>query len=102
MRILLPTDGSKDAAAPTPFLRGPPPPASSRLRFRPAVSFPTFAFEPPPVREFKSSVLEDARRVVDEARARLAPRGFDIETDVVIGSPRDEILRIAREWNADL
>jgi nucleotide-binding universal stress UspA family protein len=67
-----------------------------------AVSFPTFALEPLPVREFKSSVLEDARRIVDEARATLAPRGFDIETDVVIGSPKEEIPRIAREWNADL
>jgi len=102
MRILLATDGSKDAAAATAFLRELPLPASSKLCVMTAVSFPTFAFEPPPVREFKSSVLEDARRVVDEARARLAPRGFDIETDVVIGSPKDEILRIAREWNADL
>src|SRR5262249_60944821 len=40
--------------------------------------------------------------LVDEARARLAPRGFDMETDGVIGSPKDEILRIARERNADL
>jgi len=102
MRILLATDGSKDAAAATAFLRELPVPASSKLCVMTAVSFPTFAFEPQPVREFKSSVLEDARRVVDEARARLAPRGFDIETDVVIGSPKDEILRIARERNADL
>jgi nucleotide-binding universal stress UspA family protein len=102
VRILLATDGSKDAAGATSFLRELPLLASSKLRVMTAVSFPTFAFEPPPVREFKSSVLEDARRVVDEARATLAPRGFDIETDVVIGSPRDEIPRIAREWNADL
>lgn len=102
MRILLATDGSKDAAAATAFLRELPLPALSKLRVMTAVSFPTFVLEPPPVREFKSSVLEDARRVVDEARAMLAPRGFEIETDVVIGSPRDEISRMAREWNADL
>jgi nucleotide-binding universal stress UspA family protein len=102
VRILLATDGSKDAAAATAFLRELPLPASSQLRVMTAVAFPTFAFEPPPVLEFKGSVLEDARRVVDEARATLAPRGFDLETDVVIGGPRDEIPRIAREWNADL
>ena len=102
MHILLATDGSKDAAAATAFLRELPLPASSKLRVMTAVSFPTFALEPPPVREFKSSVLEDARRVIEEARATLAPRGFEIETEVVIGSPKDEIPRIAREWNADL
>ena len=102
MRILLATDGSRDAAAATAFLRELPLPAFSKLLIVTAVSFPTFAFEPPPVREFKGSVLEDARRVVDEARATLAPRGFDIETDVVIGNPKHEISRIAGEWNADL
>jgi nucleotide-binding universal stress UspA family protein len=102
MRILLATDGSKDAAAATAFLRELPLPTSSKLRIVTAMSFPTFALEPPPVRDFKRSVLEDARRVVDEARATLAPRGFDIETSVVIGSPKDEIPRIAGEWNADL
>lgn len=102
MRILLATDGSKDAGAASAFLRELPVPASSKLLIVTAVSFPTFAFELPSVQEFKSSVLEDARRVVDEARAGLAPRGFNIETDVVIGSPKEEIPRIAREWNADL
>ena len=102
MRILLATDGSRDAAAATAFLRELPLPAFSKILIVTAVSFPTFAFEPPPVREFKGSVLEDARRVVDEARATLAPRGFDIETDVVIGKPQHEISRIAGEWNADL
>jgi nucleotide-binding universal stress UspA family protein len=102
MRILLATDGSKDAAAATAFLRELPLPTSSKLRIVTAMSFPTFALEPPPVRDFKRSVLEDARRVVDEARATLAPRGFDIETSAVIGSPKDEIPRIAGEWNADL
>jgi nucleotide-binding universal stress UspA family protein len=40
--------------------------------------------------------------VLDEARVALAPRGFDIETDVAIGNPKDEITRTAREWGADL
>jgi nucleotide-binding universal stress UspA family protein len=91
MRVLLATDGSKDAAA-----------ATAKLRIVSAVTFPTFALEPPPIREFKSSVLADVRRVVDEARTSLAPRGLDIDTEVAIGNPQDEIARIAREWSADL
>jgi nucleotide-binding universal stress UspA family protein len=102
MRILLATDGSKDAAAATAFLRELPLPASSKLLIMTAVTFPTFALDAPPIREFKSSVLEDVQRVVDEARATLAPGGFDIETDVAIGDPKDEIARTAREWGADL
>jgi nucleotide-binding universal stress UspA family protein len=102
MRILLATDGSKDAAAAVAFLRELPLPASSKVRIMSAVTFPTFALEPPPVREFKSSVLEDVRRVIDEARAALAPGGLDIETEVVIGNPKEEIARTAREWGADL
>jgi nucleotide-binding universal stress UspA family protein len=102
MRILLATDGSRDAAAAIAFLRELPLPASSKLRIMTAVTFPTFALDSPPIREFKSSVLEDVQRVVDEARATLAPGGFDIETDVAIGDPKDEIARTAREWGADL
>jgi nucleotide-binding universal stress UspA family protein len=102
MRILLATDGSRDAATAIAFLRQLPLPASSKLRIMTAVTFPTFALDAPPIREFKSSVLEDMQRVAGEARAALAPGGFDIETDVAIGNPKDEIARTAREWGADL
>jgi nucleotide-binding universal stress UspA family protein len=102
MRVLLATDGSKDAATATAFLRELPLPASSTLRIMTAVTFPTFTLDVPPVREFKHSALEAARGVVEEARASLAPRGFGIETDVAIGNPKEEIARIAREWGAEL
>jgi nucleotide-binding universal stress UspA family protein len=102
MRVLLAIDGSKDAAAATAFLRKLPLPASSKFRIMSVVTFPAFAFERPPVTEFKSSVLEEVRRVVDRARGALAPRGLRTETDVAIGSPKDEIVRTSREWGADL
>jgi nucleotide-binding universal stress UspA family protein len=102
MRVLFATDGSKDAGAATAFLRELPLPPSSTLRIMTAVMFPTFTLDVPPVHEFKHSMLEDARGVVDEARASLAPRGFGIETDVAIGNPKDEIARTAREWGAEL
>ena len=102
MRVLLAIDGSKDAAAATAFLRKLPLPASSKFCIMSAVTFPAFAFARPPVMEFKSSVLEEVRRVVDRARAALAPRGLHTETDIAIGSPKDEIVRTAREWGADL
>ena len=50
MRILLATDGSKDAVAAIAFLLELPLHASSKIRIMSAVTFPTFALEPPPVR----------------------------------------------------
>ena len=102
MRVLLATDGSKDAAAATAFLRELPLPPASTLRIMTAVTVPTFTLDVPPFREFKHSVLEDARGVVDAARKSLAPRGFGIETDVAIGDPKNEITRTAGEWGAEL
>jgi nucleotide-binding universal stress UspA family protein len=102
MRILLATDGSKDARAAAVYLKDLPLPSSTTVRITVVVMLPEFVLDGPPIREFKRSVLEQARGLVDEARAALAPRGFAIETDVAVGDPRAEIVRIAGEWRADL
>ena len=102
MRILLAIDGSKDAETATVFLEQLPLPPSTALRIMVVVTVPTFALDVPPVREFKRSALEDAQHVVDDARASLASRSFGIETDVAVGDPKEEIVRAAEEWGADL
>ena len=102
MRILLAIDGSKDAETATAFLKQLPLPPSTALRIMVVVTLPTFPLDVPPVREFKRSALEDVQRVIDDARASLAPRGFGIETDVAVGDAKEEIVRAAEEWEADL
>jgi len=102
MRILLAIDGSKDAETATAFLKRLPLPPSTALRIMVVVTLPTFPLDIPPVREFKRSALEDVGRVIDDARASLAPRGFGIETDVAVGDAKEEIIRAAEEWRADL
>lgn len=102
MRVLLAIDGSKDAEAATVFLKELPLPPSTAVRIMTVVTFPTFALDVPPVQEFKRTVLDDVRRVVEAARASLAPRGFGIETDVAVGDPKEEIARTAEDWKADL
>ena len=102
MRILLAIDGSKDAETATAFLKQLPLPPSTALRIMVVVTLPTFPLDVPPVREFKRSALEDVGRVIDDARASLAPRGFGIETDVAVGDAKEEIVRAAEEWRADL
>ena len=74
MRILLAIDGSK-------VLKQLPLPPSTALRIIVVVTLPTFPLDVPPVREFKRSALEDVQRVIDDARASLAPGGFGIDRD---------------------
>jgi nucleotide-binding universal stress UspA family protein len=102
VRVLLATDGSKDARAAAAYLREVPLPPATTVRIIVAVTLPQFALDDPPVREFKRSVLAQARGLAAEARAALAPRDLVVETDVVVGDPRAEIVRVADEWPADL
>jgi nucleotide-binding universal stress UspA family protein len=102
VRVLLATDGSKDARAAAAYLRELPLPPATTVRIIVAVTLPEFAPEEPAIREFKRSVLAQARGLADEARAALAPRDLVVETDVVVGDPRAEIVRVADEWRTDL
>ncbi len=102
MRVLLATDGSKDARAAAAYLKELPLPPATTVRITVVVTLPEFALDGPPIREFKRSVLELARGLADEARAALAGRELAVETDVVAGDARTEIVRQAEEWRADL
>ena len=102
MRVLFATDGSKDARAAAAYLKELPLPPATTLRIVVAVTLPGFSLEEPAIREFKRSVLEEGRGLADEARAVLVRRELSVETDVVVGDPRAEIVRLADEWRADL
>ena len=102
MRVLLATDGSKDARAAAAYLGELPLPPAATVRIIVAVTLPAFPVDDPPIREFKRSVLEQARGLADETRAALAGRDLAVETDVVVGDPRAAIVRVADEWPADL
>jgi nucleotide-binding universal stress UspA family protein len=102
MRVLLATDGSEDARAATAWLSQFPLPDKSELRVVSAVSLPASALDVPPVREFLSSLMEEARRAADAARAALAPRFKAADIHVAEGDPRNVILHEAETWKADL
>jgi nucleotide-binding universal stress UspA family protein len=102
MRVLLATDGSKDAQAALAFLQVLPLPPASTVRVTIVVTLPSFALDIPSAKEFDRSVLEAARGVLEEARTRLGGCGLTIEADVAVGDPKSEIVRIAEEWGADL
>lgn len=103
MRVLLAIDGSPEARTATAFLRTLPLPLDAAVRIAVVVTLPAFTLDVPPIREFKRSVLDEARVIVERARDVLAPRGLAIETDVSVGDPKEEIVRMAAtEWGADL
>lgn len=102
MRVLLATDGSEDARAATAWLIQFPLPAGAELRVVSAMSLPVSALDVPTVREFLTSLRQEAERVAESARAVLASRFRTAEVHVVEGDPRGVILRAAEEWRADL
>jgi len=101
MRVLLATDGSKDARAAAEFLKEFPLPGGATIRVMTVVTLPPSALDIPPVAAFNDSLLAEGRRVVEEARALLGPRAA-VEERVVQGNPKEEIVRAAEEWPADL
>jgi len=102
VRVLLATDGSKDAQAATAYLRDFPLPEDARILALTVVDLPASPLDVPPVREFRAALRAEGRRVLDEARRLLGPRGAAAEARVAEGSARAEILRTAEEWGADL
>jgi nucleotide-binding universal stress UspA family protein len=102
MRIVLATDGSKDARAATAFLKELSLPPSTTVRIVAVVTVPDIALDVSPAREFKRAVRDEAQGFVEAARATLAPRGFTIESEVAVGDPRQQIVGLAEKWGADL
>jgi nucleotide-binding universal stress UspA family protein len=101
MRILLATDGSRDAKAAVAFLEHLPLPERSRVRIVSVIAPRPAPADLPGLQPYHDAVAAEGRRVVDEARASLSVRAAT-ETAVLEGAPRDEIVRDAREWGADL
>ena len=101
MRVLLATDGSKDARAAAEYLNAFPLPGDATIRIVTVVTLPPSALDVPPVTAFNESLLAEGRRVVDEARALFGPRAA-VEERVIQGNPKEEIVRAAEEWPADL
>src|SRR5213078_2119617 len=102
VRVLLATDGSKDAQAAAAYLREFPLPDTARILVLTVVTPAPSPLDIPPVREFNDALLVAGRRIVDEARLLLGTRGTGAEPRVVQDGPKEQIVRVAEEWQADL
>ena len=102
MRVLLATDGSKDAVTATGWLKTFPLPEDATVLVLTVAALPSTAVEAETMKNLREAVLADARRVGEEARKLIEPRWPGVDARVSEGDPRHEIVRTAEEWKADL
>jgi nucleotide-binding universal stress UspA family protein len=109
--VILAVDGSDHAAHAVQFGACLPLPEGARRTLvhvvRPFRSYPDYLYLDP--EEHQTAVQEVRRKqdeigagVLGEARQRLAAWGARAETELLVGDPATEILRLARDRNADL
>jgi nucleotide-binding universal stress UspA family protein len=102
VRVVLATDGSPDAQAATRYLSIFPLPESAAVLVVSVVDVPRSALDGVPVRGFREPAREEASRIAEQARAELAGRWPTTAVATVEGDPREAIVRVAEEWQADL
>jgi nucleotide-binding universal stress UspA family protein len=102
MRVLVAADASPEATAAAQWLAALPLPDDATGLVLTAVQLPASALDIPTVAEFKQALLDEGAATARAGAALLAPRFSALETRVVSGDPRAEIVRVAREWAADL
>ena len=102
MRVLVATDGSTDARTAAQWLAEFPLPADVTGMVLMVVELPPSPLDIPTITDFKHALLAEGEGAAQEMAALLKPRFAKLETRVVAGDPREEIVRVAQEWSADL
>jgi nucleotide-binding universal stress UspA family protein len=102
MRVLVATDGSADARTAAQWLAGVPLPADARVLAVSVVSLPASPIDIPTVTEFRRVLMDEARADAERLVPLLEHHVGSVETRVVAGDPRHEIVQVARDWAADL
>lgn len=102
MRVLLGTDGSEDARAAVTWLTALPLPEPVHLIVVTVTPTPPSPIAIEGLAEFSRALLDEAHQVAEEAAAVLRPRWPDLEIRVPTGDPREELVRLAEEVDAEL
>jgi nucleotide-binding universal stress UspA family protein len=98
MKLLVALDGSRGSDAVLREVSTRPWPAGTECCLLTALD-PFFFTKAPLVLE---EAKKDAQATLDESGEKLKESGLRLRTEIVMESPRHGILRVAREWNADL
>lgn len=108
MKILVGVDDSRHARAALEYVCSAGWPQGTQVHLvsvaRPAVAAATEVYAPAP--EYLERVQEEqighCKSIVAKAKTRLEPCGFDIDTRVLTGDPREALVDTANEIGADL
>jgi nucleotide-binding universal stress UspA family protein len=99
MRVLLASDGSSDAMQAAQWLAASGVPTGASILVLSVVTPPGVPLLPTPVAE---SLREEGRSVAEQTRAAIGVNGTNVAVRVAEGDARDEIMRVAEDWDADL
>src|SRR5687768_6504932 len=102
MRVVVATDGSTDARTAAQWLADFPLAADSQVLLVGVVNVPPSPIDIPTVTTFKDALMEEACGGVEALVPFFKGRVASVETRVVVGDPRLEIVRLARDSSADL
>jgi nucleotide-binding universal stress UspA family protein len=100
MRVLLGSDGSTDAMVAAEWLSRFPLPETASIMVLSAVSPP--GLTPMPRDDAAAPLRAAAQGAAERSRVALGVRAAGAEVRVVEGDPREEIVRAADDWDADL
>lgn len=99
MRILLASDGSPDAVQAAEWVAASGLPKGASILVLSVVTSAVARVLPTAVAE---GLWNDARTAAEQTRAVLGVNGTAVEVRIQEGDARDEIMRVADEWEADL
>jgi nucleotide-binding universal stress UspA family protein len=101
-RVVVATDGSADARAAAQWLAEFPLAADTSVLLATVVNLPASPIDIPTVTAFRDALMQEARGGVEELLPLFKGRVASVETRVVAGDPRQEIVQLAHDWSADL
>lgn len=99
MRVLLASDGSPDAMQAAEWVAASSLPKGASILILSVVTPPGVPLLPTAIAD---RLREDARSAAEQTRAVLGASGAAAAIQVAEGDAREEIMRVAEEWDADL
>jgi nucleotide-binding universal stress UspA family protein len=99
MRVLLASDGSSDAMQAAQWLAASGIPKGASILILSVMAPPGDSLLPAPVVD---RLREEGRSVAEHTRAAVGPNWTDVAVRVAEGDAREEIMRMAEDWDADL
>jgi len=102
LRVLVATDGSEGGTRAVDWVGAAPLPEDAAVLVLTVAQVPELVVRTRIVDELRRMVVAAANSRAEAACRRLVPRWPTAEARTVEGDPREEIVRVAEQWSADL